>query len=271
MTGRSQHALFQRFPIDGSVAVDGRMLPTPYHVYDGTLLMLGGTACAGAAAALLGEGWMPLRDTQGRALMALWVGDFTDASLGPHRELQLSLFASARPLPPVEAHPFAIHRALLAQPEVRMACVALWNDMPHVARYNAEHLGLNAHVAESRVRQDDGHWSFRFEAPGGAPVAEGEVQGAGRPSLAVLWRLLRHIGLPGAGRLLSSPVLGVPVAAPGSHRVAWTWTQSDRQAVRLLDDTSRVAIRHPRYAALDFRPAFAQQMAGLRFVYLRPA
>ena len=63
---------------------------------------------------------------------------------GPHHELQLSLFASARPLPPVQAHPFAIHRALLTQPEVCMACAALWNDIPQVARYNAQHLGLKS-------------------------------------------------------------------------------------------------------------------------------
>ena len=272
MTERRRHALFRRFPLDGQVRVGGELLPTPYHVYDGTLLMVGGTCdAAGAAAALAGSGLAPLLDTNGRALMVAWVGDFTNASLGPHHELQLSLFASARPLPPVQAHPFAIHRALLTQPEVCMACAALWNDIPQVARYNAQHLGLNARVAESRMRQDGDCWSFRFGAPDGAPVAEGVVRGAGRPSLAVLWRLLRHIGLRGAGRLLRSPFLGVPVAAPGSRRVAWTWTHSDRQAVRLLDDASRVAIRHPGYAALDFRPAFVQQMAGLRFVYLRPA
>jgi len=267
---RRQHALFRRFPIDGSAAVDGRLLPTPYHVYDGTLLMLGGTADAGAAAALLGEGLVPLLDTAGRALMAVWVGDFTQASLGPHHELQLSLLASMRPLPPVATHPLAIHRALLVQPGVRMACVALWNSTPHVARYNAEHLGLNAHVAESQFQQEGGRWSFRFERPDGALLAEGGVQEAVRPSPAVGWKLLRHVGLQGALRLLRAPYLNVPVAAPGGRGVAQTHTHSDRQVVRLWAKGDGVAIAHPRYAPLDFRGTFVQQMAGLRFVYLRP-
>jgi len=269
---RRQHALFRRFPIDGSAAVDGRLLPTPYHVYDGTLWMLGGTAEAGAAASLLGEGLVPLLDTKGRALMAVWVGDFTQASLGPHQELQLSLFASTRPLPPVADHPFAIHRALLVQPGVRMVCVALWNSTPQVARYNAGHLGLNAHVAEGRLAQEEegGHWSFRFERPDGALLAEGGVRQAVRSSPAMGWRLLRHMGLQGAWRLLRAPYLSVPVAAPGSQSVAQTHTHSDRQAVRPWAPGDGVAIAHPRYAPLDFCGAFVQHMMGLRFVYLRP-
>jgi hypothetical protein len=265
-----QHALFRRFPIDGSAIVDGQALPTPYHVYDGALLMLGGTAGAGAAAARLGQGLTPLLDTQGRALMALWVGDFTDASLGPHHELQLSLLATTRPLPPVTAHPFAIQRALLTRPEVRMACVALWNDMQRVARYNAEYLGLNAHVAASRVRLERGRWSFHFAESGGTPVAEGEVASAAHTSPAAAWRLLRHIGWQGVGRLLRSPAMHVPVAAPGSRRVAQTWTHGDRHTAGYIGRQDRIAIAHPQYAPLDFIPACVQCFAGLRFVYLRP-
>ena len=92
---RREHPLFRRFPIDGRTWVDGLAEPTPYHVYDGTLMMLGGTADGAAASArLAGSGLAPVLDTHGRALMAAWLGDFTAARLGPHQELQFSLFAA---------------------------------------------------------------------------------------------------------------------------------------------------------------------------------
>lgn len=71
--------------------------------------------------------------------MAVWMCDFTDANLGPHHELQISLFATSRPIPRLKPHPFAIFRALTMIAEARMVCHGLWNNTHRVVRYNAEH------------------------------------------------------------------------------------------------------------------------------------
>lgn len=273
MTDRRRHALFRRFPIDGSTQVDGQALPTPYHVYDGTLLMLGGTADGAAASArLAGSGLAPVLDTHGRALMAAWLGDFTAASLGPHQELQFSLFASTRPLPPVPAHPFAIHRLLTTCPEARMACAALWNTCPRVARYNADHLGLDAGLALGGLAQTGGRWHWRFAEPGGPLLSVGEIDALAAPSSTETWQLLRHLGARGLWRLAHTPTLCVPVAGLGQGHAAtaFTYTHSRRQTVRRWTETDRIAIQDTRCQALGFAPACVQRIEGLRFVYLRP-
>ena len=45
--------LFQRFPPDGALILGGEEVTTPYHIYDGTMLSLGGTVDGKAAATLL--------------------------------------------------------------------------------------------------------------------------------------------------------------------------------------------------------------------------
>ena len=89
---------------------------------------------------------------------AVWVGDFTEASLGPHHEVQISLLASAHPVPPLAAHPLALLHALLTRTDVRMVCHGLWNSTARVVRYNAEHLGLNAHYASGLLTRRHAHW-----------------------------------------------------------------------------------------------------------------
>jgi hypothetical protein len=67
------------------------LLPVPYHIYDGHALFLGGVAdLAGVRDLLASEDVVPVSTTYGHALMGVWVIDGTDASLGPHQELQLS-------------------------------------------------------------------------------------------------------------------------------------------------------------------------------------
>jgi len=125
---RSKHAFFKHHPLDGQIAVGDEILTTPYLIYDGFMLLHGGTVDAQVASRLLeNEELMPLLDTNGRALAAIWVCDFSEANLGPHQELQISLFATFRPVPPIEADPFAIFRALMRQPDTHMVCHGLWN------------------------------------------------------------------------------------------------------------------------------------------------
>ena len=272
---RENHPLFEKYPLDGQVVVAGEALTTPYHIHDGAMLFVGGTADAETASALLaGERLTPLLDTRGRALAAVWIGDFTEANLGPHLELQISLFAAFKPLPPLAAHPFAIFRALTAVPETRMVCHGLWNSTPRVVRYNAEHLQLDAHLALGGIERGE-RWRFRFADEAGNPLATGDLAVAAKQQAAVSWALLRHIGWRGIWRMARSPFFTLPVVNTRSrfaadNRLAWTHTRADRQALRYFAAPDRLSLDCPRYAALDFAPAFVHLLDGLRFVYLRP-
>lgn len=273
---RSDHALFERFPLDAHVQVGDEKLTSPYHVYDGTLLLVGGTADAAQAAALLApSGLVPVCDSAGRALVAVWVGDFTEASLGPHHEVQISFLASTRPVPALAAHPLALLVALFTRTDVRMVCHGLWNSTARVVRYNAEHLGLDARYASGLLTRARQRWHFAFADVGAQPVLEGELACVARTPVGLGWELARRLGWRALWQSLRDPVVQVPVLntlGPNATvlEVASTYTRADRQALRLASPADRLQIQAAPYAALDFAPAFVEQMEGLRFVYLRP-
>lgn len=273
---RSEHALFERFPLDAHVQVGGEKLTSPYHVYDGTLLLVGGTADANQAAALLAtSGLQPVCDSAGRALAAVWVGDFTAASLGPHHEVQISLLATARPAPALPAHPLALLLALVKRPDVHMVCHGLWNSTHRVVRYNAEHLGLNAQYGTGLLTRSHQRWRFAFADVGEQPLLEGALACVARTPAALGWQLVQRLGWRALWRSLRDPVVQVPVLNTlGPHaavlELAQTHTRADRQALRLATPADQLRIHAAPYAALGFAPAFVQQMEGLRFVYLRP-
>lgn len=273
---RSNHPIFKRYPLDGEISLCGETLSTPYHIYDGAMLLLGGTADAAVASKLLSDARMlPLLDENGRALAAVWVGDFTEASLGAHHELQISLFATARPIPRLTPHPFAILRALTVIPETRMVCHGLWNNTRRVVRYNAEHLRLDARFASSEIACASGQWQFRFNNEEGSMIAQGTLDMTVRQSATAMWQMIRHIGVQGLMRSIRSPFIHVPVTSTcsqfaGQDLVADTYTQSDRQVIRRFGSQDRLKISHPMYACLGFAADFVQQIQGVRFVYLRP-
>lgn len=274
---RSKHALFEKYPLDGQVTVGGEALTTPYHVYDGSMVLLGGTADKAVASGLLSneERLAPILDANGRALMAVWICDFNEANLGPHHELQISLFATSRPIAPLKPHPFAIFRALTVIPETRMVCHRLWNSAHRVVRYNAEHLGLDARFTSSQIQQTRGRWRFRFKNADGGMIVEGDLGITVRQSPAVMWQLLRHIGVQGLMQSIRSPFIHVPVINTRSqfakdNLVAHTYSRSDKQVLRPFDSQDRLVIGDPMYASLGFAPDFVQQLEGVRFVYLRP-
>lgn len=273
---RKEHPLFERFPIDAHVRVGEEKLTSPYHVYDGTLLLVGGTVDATQAASLLApSGLLPLCDTQGRALAALWIGDFTQANLGPHYELQIALLASARPTPPQPAHPLALLTALTTRTDAYLVCHGLWNSTQRVVQYNSEHLGLDAHYGSGLLTRACGRWNFAFADVDEQPLVQGSLATVARTPAGLAWALARQWGWAALWRALRDPVVQVPVlntVSPYANtvEVAHTYTRADRQALRLASAQDEVRIHAEPYAALGFAPAFVQQLEGLRFVYLRP-
>ncbi|MFN8372580.1 MAG: thiamine diphosphokinase [Anaerolineae bacterium] len=113
-------------PLSVRVLSNGARVPVPYHIYDGSLLFIGGTAALNAVSTLLqSESVTPIQTSDGKALMAVWACDFREASLGAHQELQFSLFVSRTPQVVVRPHPFTILDASAFNPVVRMLCHGL--------------------------------------------------------------------------------------------------------------------------------------------------
>jgi hypothetical protein len=192
--------------------------------------------------------------------------------------LQVSIFASFRPQPPVRAHPFAIYRLLTLHPDAAMLCHGLWNNTPLVVNYNRDHLGLEARLATSQIGAARAGQRRQFhvkEGDNGTPVADGDLREPTRQEARALWTLFGHLGLRGMLQGARSPFVHVPVVNPISTRllenqIAGTYTRLDRQIIRLADPADRLTLTHPTYALLRFRPAFVQHGYGVRFVYLRP-
>jgi hypothetical protein len=248
-------------------------------VYDGWALLIGGTGRLEAVQALLaGEAVAPILAAEDRALVALWACDFTQASLGPHSELQLSVFVStAGPCPPVGAHPLAALRLLADDSGVGMLCHGLWNNDPVVVAYNLELLGLPARLAESRLTLTPETLDFAFtDAARGETLAEGHVSAPGRGSLGAGLALARLLGPGGMLRFARQPWITARVINPAGavipgNAAAQTFTAPGRTVLRYFDPAAdRLAILAGAYAGLDFTPGFVEIMQPFRFVYLEP-
>lgn len=277
MTPRD-HLLFQRYPLAGESAISVGSVPTPYHVYDGHGLFIGGTADLAAARELLApEQVRPVQTTGGRALMGVWVFDFTDASLGAHHELQFSVFASDRPQAPIDGHPLSLIDVMLTRPDVQMLCHGLWNSTPRAVAYNRELLGLNARVSDSRIERDDRTIHFSVDdRQSGTPVLEGRIHRPQRASWRANLALLRRLGWPRLSALAKLPWLGMQILNPvgevlDRNAVAQSFTKAEVSAIRYFDRArDRLVFGEPRYRRLRFEPQFSQYMAGFKFVYLSP-
>lgn len=275
----AQHKLFDQYPIDGEVQIGDETLTTPYQIYDGSILFIGGRADASVAAELLkNESVSPILDQAGNALAAIWVCNFTDANLGAHHELQFSIFASFSPVAPVAAHPLAIYRLLSVEPRAMMVCHGLWNSTERVVRYNREHLMLDAHLCESQISVDTGSGAWRFnyvDAESSAPLLTGDLHLATKQPSSLLWEMTRQVGLGGILKTMREPNIHVPVVNTRSgvakeNLIAHTYTNNDKQIIQKWESPGTLTIEHPRYRALSFAPDFVQQGFGVHFVYQRP-
>jgi len=268
--------LFQRFPLDGSVTVAGEEATTPYHIYDGTILSLGGTVDGTVAARFLAaEHLDPVLDTDGRALAAIWICDFSEANLDAHHELQISLFATRREVRPLRADAFSFHRAMKVIPDLVMVCHGLWNNTQRVVRYNSEHLLLNARITQSKVDFSGDHWTFQFDDAAGGLIAEGSVLTTRRQPAGVTWKIVWQMGFRGLLNLLRFPFFKMPVVNTRRHgdvcnHVCTTYTACEKPLIRGATDGDVIAIGDPLYAELDFRISFVLVLKDIGFIFMRP-
>jgi hypothetical protein len=278
MTPEHNHVLFTRYPLNGRVPLSTGSAPTPYHVYDGIMLLIGGTVDLSKVRELIDhETVTPIATRTDRALMAIWIADFATASLGPHHELQFSLLVSHHPMAPVRAHRLALLRLLALEPGAGMLCHGLWNDEAPVVAYNSEYLGLRARLAASTIRETAGRVVFSFnDERTGSRLISGALHHSGIPAPGPLLALLRVFGPGGMVRFMRAPHLTTTVinrigdVMPRNADAA-AFTAYDRVTLQWFDPAvDRLTINHGTYAALDFQPQFVQQMQGVKFVYLHP-
>ena len=271
------HPLFTQYPLNGEQEISVGRVPTPYHTYDGHGLFIGGTADLGNIKTVLkNENVQPMQTMSGRAIMGIWIVDFTEASLGAHNELQFSILVSHQPTPPIEDHPLTLLKALFVNPAVRMFCWRLWNDSETAVAYNRELLGLNAQLTQGSIQRQNGQKQFHFANEAGEPIFEGQVCEATQTSPKVGWSLMRLLGLRQTIRALRQPYLEAKVVNPISDVLpynadAQSFLASDPPIVQFFDPaTDGMNIYHSETAVLNFQPYFVEHFAPFRFVYLHP-
>jgi hypothetical protein len=271
------HRLFKQFPLNGSVEISTGKVPTPYHIYDGSGILIGGTVDLAAAQHLLqSETVVPIETAAGRTVMGIWVCDFTDASLGPHRELQVSFFVSRQGTAAASSHPLTMIE-LMTRPDVQMLCHGLWNTTPDAVAYNRELLSLNARLARGEIQDAAEAFHFEFwDAATGNAVVSGRLSNLRKLSLGATWDLTAKLGLKRVWSMARQPWVGLQILNPVGVRLARnataeSFTKNRTNLVRYFDDrTDYLEITESWYGGLSFNPQFAQYMDGFKFVYLEP-
>lgn len=271
------HSLFEQYPLTGEVELSVGRVSVPYQTYDGHGVFIGGTAnLAYVSQQLQSENVAPIQTDDGKAVMGIWVVDFTDASLGAHTELQFSILVSHQPVAPIESHSLTLLKALFAHPDARMFCYRLWNNTETVVAYNNELLGLNAQISHSTIQRKNGMTAFNFTDANDQLIFEGQVREDKRTSPQVGWQLSRLMGLRNTLKAFPQPFLGAKVVNPISETVpfngdAQSYVAADSPVLQWWNNqTDSITFGQPQMADLNFEPQFIEHFAPFRFVYLQP-
>lgn len=276
---KTQNPLFQQFPLSGTATIATGQVPTPYHIYDGYGAFIGGTADLAAVQRLLKpETVIPMQTVNGRALMGIWLCDFTDASLGPHHELQFPIFVSRRPVTPIADQRVSLLAAMLTNADLQMLCHGLWNNTPTVVAYNRELLSLNAQLSDSKITRDRHqlHTAISDRA-NGAPLLAATLHKPNQPMLGASFALAGQLGFRRAMQINRQPWVQMAIVNPlgvvlSRNATAQAMTKNATNNVRYFDPSrDRLAINAAPYGDLDFQPQVVQHMSGFKFVYLNPA
>jgi len=276
--------LSQLFPLHNLREISGGSAQVPYHVYDGTILLIGGTARFESVQKLLdGESLEAACTTQDEALISLWLCDFAQSNLGPHKILYAGISVALDALPPVKSRPLAFLDAVLMTPKVGIYFHGAWMDDVRAAIYQTKLLGLDVHLAQGGVTQDPARRSMEFEF---WDVSEGETLLSGhvrerayttpRPALA----LLRRLGLPGFLQVSRQPKFSLEVLAPGgsegtdrerSRRISKIYWQSQHAVTQYFNPQSdQLFLSKVVFPGVEFHPQFVERLEGFKMVYLPP-
>lgn len=272
------HPLFKHYPLTSNVAISTGEVPVPYHIYNGYGFFIGGVGDLAATKRLLqDEAVHPLQTADGRAVLGLWICNFTEASLGPHHELQVSCFVSDQATPPIAPHPLNAPALILTRPDIQLLCHGLWNNTPTVVAYNRELLSLSAQLTASRIERTSDKVTFQFKAEtANRLILAGEIRNPQRAASAVNLSLMRRIGLRRMFALAREPWVSMKMRNPvgvvlNRNAVAELFTKNDANVMRLFDrQTGMLEFGDTPYRSLQFIPQCVQYMDGIKFVYLLP-
>jgi hypothetical protein len=271
------HPLFRKYPLSGKATISIGEVPTPYHIYDGFGGLIGGTADLCAVQELLkNEIVTPVDTGDGRTPMAIWICKFTDASLGPHHELQFSFFTRDRTNGVPADHPLHL-LTFMTDSDTKMLCHGLWNSTAEVVAYNRELLSLDARLANSHVCNKAGQLRFSFtEAGTRQPLLSGTFPNCARFSMRATWDAMTQIGFRKVWVMSQQPWVGLQILNPRGvylrrNAIANSYTKNNVNLVRYFDPANdELSFGPTPYASLSFRPQFVQYMEGFKFVYLEP-
>jgi hypothetical protein len=269
------HPLFRRFAIDGTVALSVGPLPTPYFVFDGHgVLIMGQAEPQAVACDFADQDVFPIATQSGKAAMALFVCSFTDASLGPHLELQAVALCAPTPDQRISDDPTAIAAALISHPEWGLLSLHLWNDSSNVVAYNSEYLGLGAELASGDVALGK-DFRFVFQDAKGAPLISGQLARKGFSDLRCVFSLMRSLGLHTVLRMARQPfalahLVNRKSAVLARNGRAQTITSADQMVVtRFAAKRDHLVLSGP-LATYGFTPLCYEHISPFRFVYLHP-
>ena len=272
------HQLFKTYPLNGAAALSLGNVPTPYHIYNGYGLFIGGEADLGVVKSLLkNESVVPITTANGKALMGIWICDFLDASLGAHHELQFSFFVTEQETNAVPFHPLNTLALMLTRPDLRMVCYGLWNNTATVVAYNRERLSLNAILTDSQIERTTHSVRFHFQDQAtGKPIFSGQINNPQKASFATTMALMGQIGLRATWEVTRQPWVSMKVVNPvgvmlNRNAIAQAYTKNDVNVVRYFDPRQdQLHIEDALYRSLQFTPYCVQYMDGFKFVYLDP-
>jgi hypothetical protein len=272
----NQHPLFQRFGLTTMKHISVGDVPVPYHIYSGSALLIGGTAdLAGVQQLLAGEHVYPIVTKLGKALICIWVVDGREASLGPHRELQISILVSHDKRPAASDEPLTILQQILTQPQARLLCHGLWNDTAEAVAYNREILALLAQQTVCRIEYDSQQQeqSFTFLDSSGESILAGRVRLMQQARPTTVFALQRVLGFRRFFQLASAKQLEAQIVNPIGllpfNAEAQAYINADRIALKLFDrSTDSLSIESSQYSGLHFEGSFIEHIQGFRFVYL---
>lgn len=273
------HPIFQRYPLSAeAVQTSTGPQPTPYHVYDGHAVLIGGTADLASVKKLLQhEHVLPAQTQSGRALMAVWAVDEPQASHGAHTEMQVSFYVTPKPVAAVRDGAFAVLNFLLNTPGASQLCHGLWNNTPNVVAYNREILGLAPRLARSVFHYATDRLQFEFEdAASGQPLMRGDVRMLARQPMGAAMALIKSFGFVKAMQAAAINTVQTyvtnPIGAVLPHNAnALTVSASDTLVAQLFEPThDKLVLLDGTYSALDFKPEFVEHMRGFKMVYLNP-
>lgn len=272
-----EHVIFERFPLKGEVTLSTGTIPTPYHIYDGYGFLIAGTADPERVAHMIkNEAVIPAQTANRRVVVAMFLLDFTDASLAPHSEFQCSVFLQTASTPLLEDHDFAPFQYIFTTPDAAQLCANIWNNTTECVAYNSEHLGLGAQLCNSRFTHRQNEVTFTFASTDGAPLIEGQIQLPIRTSLRDTWDMLRLAGLRNFIQAIRADAVTMDVVnrkglVIPEHKRATAYSAPEQVIVaRFNPNTDRLSFGDIPFGNIDFQPTVYQYYDGFKFVYLDP-